>query len=215
MKKILVIGAHFDDPELGAGGSMAKWVSEGKEVYKLTLTDNVTNFTKKNIIVGSESSIKESAMACEILGVEELTDFIVSPCTELVYNKNQMQQIESFIIDNNIDTVVSHNIHDVQQDHVGASTISYVAGRYCDNILMYQSNKYIMPRDYYPRIYVDITNQIDLKQRALSCYSGAHNRYQSLFSITVQQNRVNGYQINMENNETYAEAFVPIKYVIR
>ena len=215
MEKILVIGAHYDDPELGAGGSMSKWVSEGKEVFKLTLTDNVTNFTKRNIIVGSESSKKESASACEILGVTELLDFSISPCTELVFNKKQMQQIEGYIIDNNIDTVVIHNIHDIQQDHVGASTISYVAGRYCDNILMYQSNKYIMPRDYYPRIFVDITDTVELKRKALDCYSGAHDRYKSLFSITINQNRVYGYQINMEEKETYAEAFVPIKYVMR
>ena len=31
---ILVIGAHYDDAELGAGGSMAKWVKEGNKVFK-------------------------------------------------------------------------------------------------------------------------------------------------------------------------------------
>ena len=49
MENILVIGAHFDDAELGCGGTMAKLSAEGKNVYKLTLTDNVTDFRQMKI----------------------------------------------------------------------------------------------------------------------------------------------------------------------
>lgn len=44
LKNVLIIGAHYDDAELGAGGTAAKLASEGKTVYKLTLTDNETDF---------------------------------------------------------------------------------------------------------------------------------------------------------------------------
>lgn len=40
MKKVLIIGAHYDDAELGVGGTAAKLVDEGCEVFKVTLTDN-------------------------------------------------------------------------------------------------------------------------------------------------------------------------------
>ena len=36
--KILAIGAHPDDIELGLGGSLARYVEEGKEVYALILS---------------------------------------------------------------------------------------------------------------------------------------------------------------------------------
>lgn len=85
MKKIIVIGAHFDDAELGAGGSMRKWVDEGKEVYKLTLTNNVTNFNLKNINVDFESSLKESSEAAKILGVKEISHIPYHNCTELYF----------------------------------------------------------------------------------------------------------------------------------
>ena len=91
MQNILVIGAHYDDAELGAGGSMAKWIKEGKNVYKLTLTDNVTNFEKKGIKVQAESSIKESSKACEVLGVSEVIIIDLVECTNLIFNKKQMQ----------------------------------------------------------------------------------------------------------------------------
>ena len=215
MHNILVIGAHFDDAELGAGGSMAKWRKEGKVVYKLTLSDNVTNFVKRNIKVDYSESLAESSRASEILGVTELTDFPIQACTDLKFQKDQMQLIESFILDYKIDTLVMHNIHDIQQDHVHAATISYVAGRYCDNVLMYQSNKYILPTDYYPRYYVDITSTISLKIKALDCYGYAHNRYKQLFEMTLKQNRVYGYQCSMGSTDSFAEAFKILKFTER
>ncbi len=211
MKKILVIGAHYDDAELGVGGSMAKWINEGKEVFKLTLSDNETNFVKRNIKVIAEESQEESNKACKILGVNEITDFPLQKCTDLIYKKNHMQLIESFILDNKIDTIVMHNIFDIQQDHVHAATISYVAGRYCANIIAYQSNKYVLPIDYYPRYFVDITRTIEQKKDALNCYGYAHNRYKQLFEMTIQQNRVCGYQCSMNNKEIFAEAFKILK----
>ena len=51
MKNVLIVGAHYDDTELGAGGTAAKLAAEGKNVYKLTLTDNVTRFAHMNIQV--------------------------------------------------------------------------------------------------------------------------------------------------------------------
>ena len=39
-KNILAIGAHFDDVELGVGGTLARFSNEGKKVFKLTITDD-------------------------------------------------------------------------------------------------------------------------------------------------------------------------------
>ena len=36
---VLAIGAHFDDVELGCGGTLAKWAREGCELFHLVLTD--------------------------------------------------------------------------------------------------------------------------------------------------------------------------------
>ena len=33
MDKILIVGAHYDDAELGVGGTGAKLAAQGKEVY--------------------------------------------------------------------------------------------------------------------------------------------------------------------------------------
>ena len=138
MKNILIVGAHFDDAELGAGGTAAKLVADGKNVYKLTLTDNETNFVQKGINVDYDSSKKQSAKACEILGVKEITDFLPIECSKLVYNKEIMQRVEKVIYDYDIDTVFIHFGTDMNQDHIAANSICITAARHCNNILEFQ-----------------------------------------------------------------------------
>lgn len=108
MENILIVGAHFDDAELGAGGTAAKLAAEGKRVYKLTLTDNVTKFDAMNINVAYESSRVQSAKACKVLGVKEITDFVPVECSRLEYTQEVMQRVETYIFDLHIDTIFMH-----------------------------------------------------------------------------------------------------------
>lgn len=210
MENILIVGAHFDDAELGAGGTAAKLASEGKNVYKLTLTDNVTKFDAMNIKVAYESSRVQSAKACEVLGINEITDFIPVECSKLEYSKELMQKIEKYIIDLNIDTIFMHFNADMNTDHVAASRLCLTAGRHCKNIIQFQSNGYVLENVYYPTFFVDISDFVDKKKKALSCYGSEHNRFDSLFEVSIDRNRVWGYS----NKVKYAEGFNIIKMLI-
>ncbi len=211
MQRILIVGAHYDDAELGAGGTAAKLVAEGKTVYKITLTDNRTEFVQRNIFVGCESSETESARACKTLGVTELPDFKTRDCGKLVYSQEVMQEVEAIIFDKNIDTVFMHFNHDMNQDHVEASRICMTAARHCDNILAYQSNVYQLDKPFYPSFFVDISKYVDKKRAALACYGTEHNRYNKLFETNVERNHIWGYSNEVE----YAEGFHVIKFFER
>ncbi len=211
MKNVLIIGAHYDDAELGAGGTAAKLVNDGCNVYKVTLTDNVTNFTQLGINVDYESSVAQSARACDILGVNEIVDFPLTECTKLVYTKELMQKIEALIYDLNIDTLIIHFNSDMQQDHVEASRLCQTAGRHCDNILMYQSNGYVLNDAFYPNYFVDISEYVDKKISALEQYGNEHNRFDKLFQINVERNHIWGYANHVE----YAEGFYILKMLAR
>lgn len=207
MKNILIVGAHYDDAELAAGGSAAKWVKEGKKVYKLTLTDNVTNFAQKNRNVSYETSVSESSKACQILGVIEILDFVPQPCNHLKYSTEIMQQVEAIIYKYEIDTIIMHYYQDANQDHVEANRICATAGRRCKNILTYQSNGYIVARPINPTFYVDITSTIEQKKRAIAQYGKEHNVNGKLFQMCFNRNAVYGYSCDSE----YAEAFEVVK----
>lgn len=208
INNVLIIGAHYDDAELGCGGTAAKLLEEGKKVFKLTLTDNKTDFKQYNIQVNTNDSLISSKKACkELGGVIEISAFAPKECNCLAYDKDTMQQIEKIIFDNNIDTVFIHNKNDVNQDHVAAAQLSLTASRHCKNIFAYQSNNYIFDQAYYPTFFIDISKQIEKKKNALACYGKEHNRFDRLFDSKIELNHIWGAQ----NKVDYAEGFVVIK----
>lgn len=209
MKNVLIIGAHYDDAELGAGGTAAKLAKNGVNVYKLTLTDNVTKSSHLHINVDYETSVTESAKACAVLGVKEITDFKPVPCTKLVYSTETMQAIEDVLYRYDIDTVFMHFPDDLNQDHIEASKLCLTAARHCQNVFFYQSNLYLSPHQFTPTYFVDISDTVGLKQEALFQYTGDHNRNNALFQTNIERNHIWGYSNHVE----YAEGFVIQKYL--
>lgn len=199
---VLVIGAHYDDAELGVGGVMARLSGEGHSVYKLTITNNETRFDQRNIEVNYESSAIQSAQACKILGVKEVP-FEPVQCSHLFYSTETMQRIENIAYELNIDTAFIHFHSDMNQDHVEASRISSTALRHCKNVFSYQSNGYLLNEAYYPRFFVDISKEFSKKKEALSCYGREHDRYGRLFETVCKRNEVWGYCVEMEAAEGF------------
>ncbi len=212
MQNILMVGAHYDDVELGCGGTAAKLISMGKNVYKLTLTDNVTKSQHLHLNVMYETSLKESAFACEVLGgVHEITEYVPCKCCNLFYNTDTMQRIEDIIYKYNIDTVFMHYVDDLNQDHIEASKLCITAARHCENVFMYQSNLYISPHPFNPTVFFDISDYIGMKEKALQQYTGDHNRFNSLFQTNIDRNRVWG----RANGVEYAEGFLAQRLLMR
>lgn len=211
IKNVLAIGAHYDDVDLGCGGTLAKLKKEyGANVYKLTLTDNVTMFKEMNICVDADSSINCSKKACDILGIEEIITFKPLQCNHLEYSSDIMQLIEHIIFEKEIDTVFIHYKDDINKDHIAAYQLCVTAARYCKNILMYYSNGYLPADQFSPTVFVDISNYFQLKEKALSQYDANHNRFNSLFETVLNRNKVHGYACQVDS----AEGFVPIKITI-
>ena len=71
--KILILAPHTDDGELGMGGSIAKFIEEGKEVYVAAFSiaeDSLPEGFKKDALV------YEFRGAMEVLGVKPENQFI-------------------------------------------------------------------------------------------------------------------------------------------
>ena len=207
MNNILIIGAHFDDAELGAGATAAKLVSQGKKVYKITLTNTEVFSEDMHLNILEKTGRENSKAACSILGVEEIFVKHVSEYGRLEYSKDIMQEIEHIISEKCIDTVFFHFGDDYQTDHLAAHKICKTAARHCENLLMYQSNPYIISEAFYPNVFIDVTDFIDLKEKALSCYEADHNRQGNLFQTNIERNKIWGYG----NHVGYSEGFVAIK----
>jgi Uncharacterized proteins, LmbE homologs len=211
MKNVMIVGAHYDDAELGAGGTAKRLVGEGCNVYKLTLTNNVTRSSHLHLNIEYETSVQESARAAAVLGMQELTEFEPIECSHLFYSTETMQRIEDLIYRYRIDTVFTHFRDDANQDHIEASKLCRTAARHCDNLLAYQSNFYILDAPYYPTWFVDISEYVEQKIESLRQYEGQHDRFSRLFESCIMRNKIWGYS----NRVAHAEGFQVLKMLHR
>lgn len=214
MENVLLIGAHYDDIELGCGGTAARLVSEGKNVYKLILTDNFVRESAFNKYTAPETSIQDSKKACDILGIQEIMDFTKVPNCNLTYSTELMQRVETVILKYHIDTVFMHSEYDMNHDHIEAAKICKVAARHVDNLYVYRSNIYVTEKQFDPRIFWDISEFYQKKAEALAAYGIEHQRSMAdgenkLFEDIIYQNKIWGYAID----KLYAEGFEVIKEV--
>lgn len=68
----MVIGAHPDDDDFGAGGTSALWVKQGKKIVWVVMTDG-TEGSEIPSLIDTEfmhTREQEQRLACEVLGVQ-------------------------------------------------------------------------------------------------------------------------------------------------
>src|SRR5215831_13776070 len=68
----MVIGAHPDDADVGAGGTSALWARQGRKIVWVVMTDGaegseIPSLLDTDLMLARE---REQRMACEVLGVQ-------------------------------------------------------------------------------------------------------------------------------------------------
>ena len=71
---ILAVGAHPDDMEFGASGTIAKWVEEGATAYYLICTDGSRGSSDPQMTHERLVKIRkqEQEEACKVLGIKKV-----------------------------------------------------------------------------------------------------------------------------------------------
>jgi N-acetylglucosamine malate deacetylase 1 len=176
-RRVLVIGAHPDDEVLGAGGTIARHVQEGDEVCVLILTDGVTSHH-------NETALQKAAArrACRTLGTTDVR-FVDLPDQRLdgLPLLEVIRPISAVISDLRPSVVYTHHRGDANQDHRAAFAATLVAARPVgDNpvqrLLCYEvasSTEWGPPFAewaFLPTVYVDISQTLEAKVRALEAY---------------------------------------------
>src|SRR3989304_4780293 len=119
--KILAVGAHPDDIELGAAGTIARHVREGDEVHFLILTCGEKSGDR-------ETRKKEALESAKVLNVP-LVSFAEIPDTMIKEGLETILKIEEVIKKFRPDRVYSHGTKDTHQDHRNAALATFSAAR--------------------------------------------------------------------------------------
>lgn len=201
--RILAIGAHPDDIEIGCGGTLLKYAEQGHQVTLLVMTQGTG---------GGDGAIRqrEQEAASRILGAGQLLwgDY---PDTAIPLNRSLIQRLEAVIKRIEPDFIFVHYSDDTHQDHRHLATCTVTATRYSRNVLFYEGPT---TQNFSPSVFVDIDAQFPGKLAALEAHVSQAGRtnIKGLTIVTIAQAAAHfrGIQGRVKN----AEAFVPLRLFI-
>lgn len=206
---ILAIGAHFDDVELGCGGTIAKHTRQGDAVWIFVATNSGYSNYARTVLRRKEVAYEEGQTAAKILGGTLICGNYETHYVE--YNDDLMLSIVKIIEENRIDMVYTHWIHDIHRDHFIVGRASLSAARRVPRVLMYRSNYYDTYEAFAGNFYVDISATFDIKVEAIRAHQSEMSRVgEKWINFFRNQNQNDGQKIGVD----YAEAFAAIRYVM-
>src|SRR5262249_34881524 len=120
IERVLVITAHPDDAEFGAGGTVAKLVKEGKRVSYCILTNGNKGSGARAVTPERLATIREEEQwnAARVLGVEAV-DFLGFPDCELEDTRESRRAVTAAIRRHRPDLIITQN--PMRTKNLGAS----------------------------------------------------------------------------------------------
>jgi len=206
--RVLILAPHTDDGELGCGGTIARFVEDGKEVYYAAFS-----VAEKSVPEGFPRNILEIEVrkAMKILGVSE-SNLLIYKYEVRTFSYHRQEILEDIISlrkELQPDLVFIPSPNDLHQDHkviaeegIRAFKKSTILGYEMPwNNISFNTMSFIPLEERY------IKKKID----ALQCYET--QRYRSYLNEDFIRSlaRTRGTQIEVE----YAEAFEVIRWVLR
>lgn len=222
-QRVLVVAPHMDDEVYGVGGTIARFVSEGSEVYVVVLTESCgaqyPDRTEEMIQVKKAESQKVS----KILGIKEYF-FYDFPDGELCsgYHLKCNRAIERAISDVQPQVIFTSSWSDVHKDHRAVFESTLVAarplsGRLPITIYAYEvpsSTEWgFLPRESFtPTTYVNISDFISKKVKAAKAYQSEMRDYPHPRSEEgiLYYARFRGLSVGVE----FAEAFALVREIL-
>jgi N-acetylglucosamine malate deacetylase 1 len=223
-KNILVIAPHADDETIGMGGTIARFAEEGNNVSVAVMTGHGEDIQHplyhKNCWEVVRSELKES---CRIMGVahiiyKEIPAAMVSD--QPVYKINSITK--SVIDEANPEILFVPFIFDLHKDHRELFHSFSVhwrphldIGKKIKEVFAYETasethlNFPYVEQGFIPNTWIDISDHIHTKIRALQCYKSQLQDHPSIRSISAIKALASwrGAQIGVDA----AEAFVLVR----
>lgn len=200
-KRILFVGAHPDDIELGCGALIAH-IANRAEIRCLTLSNNQKNPALKDLV-------SEHYRSMELLGIDR--EHVVLGQFETRKFQDQRQEILEYLIKQNQgfqpDIVFTHTRADIHQDHktVTEETLRAFRGTTVLGFDVIRSSY-----GFFPNFLVEVTREdVDKKVTALAAYSTYKTKYYFDEEITRATLIRNGALVERR----YAEGFETLRII--
>jgi LmbE family N-acetylglucosaminyl deacetylase len=168
--KIIAAGGHPDDPESGAGGTIARYADLGHDAINLYLTRGEGGIQGKTGEEAAAIRTAEIEKACAILKARALFAGQIDGATEV--SAARYDDFRKILADEKPDIVLTHWPVDTHRDHRAVSLLVYDAwlrlGRKFA-LYYFEVNPGAQTQHFHPTNYVDITSTEAKKKEA--CYA--------------------------------------------
>jgi len=220
--RVLAIGCHPDDLEIACGGTLRKYVEQGAEVYMC----HVANGNQGHVVIEPGvlrvTRTLEAIRSGAVIGAKEVINLDVPDMEVNSHDLKIMDAMAEVVRKVRPDVIITHNDDDYMLDHKETSIIA-TNGSFCSGLghrpRRYEPFSSFVPVffmdtlagvNFQPTHYVDITEQIDTKIKALECHESQlkwmleHDNID--FADMVRTcSKYRGYQCGV----AYAEGFRP------
>lgn len=177
--RVLAIGAHPDDVEIGCGGILLQHAEAGDSVHILTLSNGEN---------GGLSHIRKNEAKAAAALLKAQLHFGGLQDTKITEGPETIEVIEQTVQLVRPDIIYTHSHNDQHQDHRNVHQATVVAARHIEHLNAYQSPSASIA--FKPSRFVDISDMLEGKLNLLNCYASQLNKCaylrQSLICATAE-----------------------------
>ena len=161
--RVLALGAHPDDIELGAGGLLARLAQHGAQVTMAVVS--VPTLMEKRVKEAEEGARALGARLLVVHGAEPLR-------VEDVPMHRLVARFDEVVAEVKPHLCITHSAHDLHWDHrlVHHATISSLRRTPCDLFAFLSSPEMNAHARSIGQCYADITETIDVKMKAIASH---------------------------------------------
>lgn len=218
---VLAVGAHPDDCELSAGGTLARFARQGARV----VICHVCSGSKGHHELGPEALAaqrrQEAMAAAQIIGAESVS--LDVPDGELFDDYPMRRRFIELLRQHRPDLILTHAAQDYHPDHVTTGHLVAAASWFAESA-GHKSASPPLPSQpaiwsmdtavglqFQPTLYVDITETMDVKRRMLQAHANQiesmkERQITSLEQVMEDLARMRGHQCGTP----FAEGFAPL-----
>jgi len=219
--RVMVITAHPDDSEFGAGGTVARFVKDGREVAYCIVTNGNKGSSDRAMTAERLATLRaeEQRNAARVLGVERVS-FLGYPDGEVEDTRDLRRDVSREIRRFRPDLVIcqnpnrTYNLGASHRDHrtVGGVVLDCVYPLARDHMAFPELLPEFEPhkvREVYvmqwnePHVVNDITDVMDLKLKALACHASQFKDFPAVEARVRQRSK----ELGAARGYAYAEAF--------
>jgi len=221
IERVMVVTAHPDDSEFGAGGTVAKLAKQGCEVTYVIVTNGNKGSSDRTMSPERLAKIREEEQrnAARALGVERV-EFLGYPDCELEDTRDLRRDITRQIRRWRPDLLITQNPHRTYNLYASHRDHRITAGVVLDCVYPLARDHMSFPellpevephkvREIHlmqwenPHLVVDISDTMDLKLKALACHASQLGNFPSV----EKRVRERSAQLGKPKGYAYAEAF--------